>query len=145
MGHRVKPTFWRLILSTPSAVTWTCEWHDWLSPSSSSLPSFLQSASSPGVRVSNYLFFICGAFSLACCLLPFFQSNQELLFSSPFLSKHVMRVALYLAHWLPIWLPRLLSHWSGSRTVPWPSVLRLLASAKLQLYQTSLPRLIISI
>jgi hypothetical protein len=43
----------------------------------------------------------------------------------------------------PVWLPRLLSHWSGSRTVPWPLVLRLLAFAELQLYQTSLPRLII--
>jgi hypothetical protein len=35
--------------------------------------------------------------------LPFvlFQSNQELLFSSPFLNIHVLRVALYLAHWPP--------------------------------------------
>ncbi len=51
---------------------------------------------------------------------PFFQSNQELLLSSPFLSKHVMRVALYSAHWPPVWLPWLLSHWSGIRPVLGP-------------------------
>ncbi len=56
---------------------------------------------SPGVRVSHSFFFIRGAFSLDSCLLPFFQSNQELLFSSPFFSKHVMRAALYLAYWPP--------------------------------------------
>ncbi len=56
-----------------------------------------------------------------------------------FLSKHVMRVALSLAHCPHIWLPQLLSHWSGSQTVPVTLVLRLLASAELQLYQTSLP------
>jgi hypothetical protein len=60
------------------------------------------------------------------------------------LSKCSVRVALYSAHWPPIWLPQLLSHWSGSRTVPVTLVLRLLASAELQLYQTSLPHLIVS-
>jgi hypothetical protein len=55
-----------------------------------------------------------------------------------------MRVALYLAHCPPIWLPRLLSHWSSSQTVPLTLVLRLLASAELWLFRTSLPGLIIS-
>jgi hypothetical protein len=50
----------------------------------------------------------------------------------------------YSAHWPPVWLPQLLSHLSGSRTVPWLLVLRLLASAELLLYWTSLPPLIIS-
>jgi hypothetical protein len=58
------------------------------------------------------------------------------------LSKYVMRVALLFHPLAPVWLPWLLSHWShwsGSRTVPWHLVLRLLASAELQLYRTSLP------
>ncbi len=42
-----------------------------------------------------------------------------------------MRVALYLAHWPPAWLPLAGAHLSSSRTVPWPLVLRLLASAEL--------------
>ncbi len=80
--------------------------------------------------------------------LPFalFLSSKEELFSSPFFTKYVMRAALLfgLAPPPPILLPWLLSHLSGSRTVPWPLVLRLLASAELLLYRTSLPHLIIS-
>ncbi len=112
-------------------------------PSSSSSLSFLPSASSPGVRVSSSFFFIRCAFSLAGCFLPFFQSSKELLFSSLFLTKHVLRVAILFGPLAPIWLPRLLSHLSGSPTVPWLLVLRLLASAVLQLYRTSLPCLIV--
>ncbi len=52
-----------------------------------------------------------------------------------------MRVDIYSAHWPPVWLPRLLSHWSGSQTVPLTLVMRLLASAELLLYWTSLSRL----
>jgi hypothetical protein len=44
----------------------------------------------------------------------------------------------------PAWQPRLLPHMSVSQTVPWPLVLRLMASTKLLLYRTSLPHLIIS-
>ncbi len=44
----------------------------------------------------------------------------------------------------PVWLPRLPSQWSGSRTVPTTLVLRFLASAELWRYWTSLPGLIIS-
>jgi hypothetical protein len=64
--------------------------------------------------------------------------------SSLFLSRYSVRVALSFSPLAPIWLPRLLSHWSSSRTVPLTLGLRLLASAKLWLYRTSLPRLIIS-
>ncbi len=48
------------------------------------------------------------------------------------------------APWPPVWLPRLLFHWSSSQTVPLTLVLRLLASAELLLYWTSLPCRIIS-
>jgi hypothetical protein len=48
----------------------------------------------------------------------------------------------YSAHWPPVWLPRLLSDWSD-RKVPLTLVLRLLASAELRIYRTSLPRLIV--
>ncbi len=44
----------------------------------------------------------------------------------------------------PILQPQLLSHGSGNQTVPLTLVLRLLASAELWLYWTSLPRLIIA-
>ncbi len=76
--------------------------------------------------------------------LPFFLSSKELLLSSPFSSKYVMRVARFLAHRPPVWLPWLLSHLSDSRTDPWILVLRFLASAELLLYWTSLSCLIIS-
>jgi hypothetical protein len=48
-------------------------------------------------------------------------------FSSLSFSKYVTRVALYSAH-RP---PTAVAHLSGSWTVPWPLVLRLLASAEL--------------
>ncbi len=43
------------------------------------------------------------------------------------LSRCFIRVALYLSHWPPVWLPWLPSHWSGTRTVLVTLVLRLLA------------------
>jgi hypothetical protein len=76
--------------------------------------------------------------------LALFLSSKALLFSSPFLSKYVVRLALLFGPLAPTWLPRLLSHLSGSRTVPWPLILRLVASTEHQLYRISLPRLIIS-
>jgi hypothetical protein len=54
-----------------------------------------------------------------------------------------MRLALLFSPLAFCWLPRLLSHWRGSRTVPWTLVLRLLATAELRLYWTFLPHLII--
>ncbi len=69
----------------------------------------------------------------------------ELLSSSPpFLVDIWWELPFYLAHWPPVWLPRLLFHWSCGWTVPLTLVLKLLASAELQLYRTSLPCLIIS-
>jgi hypothetical protein len=44
----------------------------------------------------------------------------------------------YSARWPPVWLPRLLSHWSGSRVVPLTLVLRFLASTEL-LYSSTIP------
>jgi hypothetical protein len=76
--------------------------------------------------------------------LPFLV-KQRAAFQLFFFSKHVVRVALFIRHTVPpAWLLRLLSHWSGIQTVPWPLVWRLLASFELQLYRTSLPHLIIS-
>ncbi len=49
-----------------------------------------------------------------------------------------------MAHWPPVRLPQLPSHWSGSRTVALILVLSLLASTELRLYWTSLPCLISS-
>ncbi len=42
-----------------------------------------------------------------------------------------MRVVLYLALWPPRLAASAAAHWGGSQTVPWPLVLRLLASAEL--------------
>jgi hypothetical protein len=55
------------------------------------------------------------------------------------LSRYSMRVALLFGPLALRLLPRLLSHWSGSRTVPLTLVLRHLASAELQLYRTISP------
>ncbi len=106
--------------------------------SSPSSTSSLPSASIPGVLSKQFFLFICGAFSPAGCLLPFFCQAMSCFSALPFLKKH-----FYSVHWPPVWLPRQPSHWSGSQTVPWPLVLRLLANAELQLYWTSLPSLII--
>jgi hypothetical protein len=59
-------------------------------PSSLSSPSFLPSASSPGVGVSNSFFFISGAFSLVVCVSPFFSQTKSCLSALYSLSKHVM-------------------------------------------------------
>jgi hypothetical protein len=45
--------------------------------------------------------------------------------------KYVMRVALYLSQMAPRLAASAVAHLSGSRTVPWPLVLRLLAFAEL--------------
>ncbi len=45
-------------------------------PSSSSSPSFLSSASSPRVRVSNLLFFIHGIFTWWAAFCPFFSQTR---------------------------------------------------------------------
>jgi hypothetical protein len=49
-----------------------------------------------------------------------FLVKQRAAIQLSFLSKHVMRVALLFGSLAPVWLPLLLSHWSGSQTVPWP-------------------------
>ncbi len=79
----------------------------------------------PKFIVSNSFFFIHGAFSLEGCPFAFFLVKQRAAFQLCFLSKHVVRVTFPLAHWPPVWLPRQLSHRSGSRRVPWLLLLRL--------------------
>ncbi len=74
-------------------------------------PIILQQHLEIRVSVLSFLYVVLFLWRAAFC--PF-QSSKELLFSSPLLSKYVMRVALYLAHWLPRPLP----HFSGSQTVP---------------------------
>ncbi len=70
--------------------------------SSSSCLHLLPSAPSPGVKASN---FFLNPWCFSSGRLPFalFQSSLDPCFS---------------AHWPPLWLPQLLSHWSGSRTIP---------------------------
>jgi hypothetical protein len=97
----------------------------------------------PAFRVSVISFYP-WCFSLAGYLLPCFSPGKSCFSALYFLGKCVVRVALLFGPLAPGWLPRLLSHLSGSQTDPWPLVLRLLASAELLLYRTSLPHLIIS-
>ncbi len=101
----------------------------------------LPSATSPGDRVSSSLY-NSGVFSGG---LPFalIWLGLELL-SSSLLRRHSMRVALLFGPLAPVWPPGLLSHWCTSQMVSLTLVLRLVASAELWLYMTSLPRLIIS-
>ncbi len=75
------------------------------------------------IELASFLFFHKFKGFPDCCFCPLLVS----------LSKFIKRVVLYLALWLPVWLPRLLpTGWQpdGNRTVPWPLVLRLLASAE---------------
>ncbi len=62
-------------------------------PSSLSLPSFLPSASSPGVRVSNSFFLSVVSFIWRTAFCPF-SVKLRAAFSSPFLSKHVVSETL---------------------------------------------------
>jgi hypothetical protein len=86
MGLLFKPTFWRLTLSTPKR----CHMDLWLA----SLVlthhhchrlHLLPSASSPGVRVSTFLFFYPWCYLSGGPPFTLFQSSLELLFSSPLL------------------------------------------------------------
>jgi hypothetical protein len=129
LGRLFKPSFWRL---TPSTLK-RCHmdlWSAWLILTHHHHhqlhPSLLYQH--PEFRVSVLSFFICGAFLWQAALCRFL-SSKELLSSSSFWVSMPWEQPFYSAHWPPVWLPRLLSHWSGSRTVPWPLVLRLLASA----------------
>jgi hypothetical protein len=114
------------VISTPGS-------HWSTSPSSSPLPS-----ATTEFRISILSFYL-WCFSLAGCL--FSSQAKSCISTLPFLSKFVLKVALLFG---PVWLPWLLPHMSGSQTVPWPLVLRLLVSAELLFYLTSLLRLIIS-
>ncbi len=84
-------------------------------------------------RVSDLSFFIHGAFSPVGCLLPFFCQAKSCFPALPFCKK-VMRVALLFG---PLALRLTASNTVSlekCRTVPWPLVMRLLASTELQLY-----------
>ncbi len=143
MGRLFKVAFWHLPSVPQNAVTWTCDWLNWFSPHHHLHQLHqLPSAMLPRVGVSSS-FFLVIFFSGR---LPFVlvRLELELLSSSLFLSRYSMKVAFYSAHWHPIWLPRLLSHWSSVWTVPLTLVLRILASAELRLYRTGLPCLIVS-
>jgi hypothetical protein len=97
----------------------------------------------PELRVS-VLSFISGAFSLAGCLFPFCIQAKSCFSALLFFSKYVVRVAPLSGPLAPRLAASTAAHLSSSRKVPWPLVLRLLASAELLLYRTSLPHLIIS-
>ncbi len=67
-------------------------WHSLTSTSSS--PS---ATTTPELRVSIFLYPWC--FSLVGCLLPICASAKSCFLTLLIFSKHVVRVALYLAHW----------------------------------------------
>ncbi len=141
--HWVAYLNWLLALNpqySETLVTLTCDGS--LSSSSSS------TSTSPICNVtqnkSEYLFLTSGIFSGGLHFALYSVRLRGLVVQLYLLSRYSLRVALYTAHWPPVWLPRLLSHWSGGRTVPLTLVLRLLASAELRLYHTSFPCLIVS-
>jgi hypothetical protein len=118
LGCLFKPAFWGLTLRHRKAVTWTCDQHTWfffIYIAIITTPSFCNNT-----RSLEWAFFLFYPWCFFSGELPIalFQSSKELLFSSPFLNKNVVRVALYSAHWPPVWLPRLLSHLSSSRDSP---------------------------
>ncbi len=121
-----------------NVLTWTCDWLDWFSIIiifTDLINSLLQRY--PEIEWVPVVFFS-GRLPSALVWL-----GWELLSSSLSLWRYFVRVALYSAHWPTVWLPRLLSHWNCSQTVPLTLVLRIFASAELRLYRTSLPCLII--
>ncbi len=99
-------------------------------------PSLLQQHPEFTVSVLSFLSAVLFLWRADFC--PF-SVKQRAAFQLSLLSKYVVRIAHFFGPLTPIWLPQLLSHLSGGRTVPWPLDLRLLASAELLLYQTSLP------
>ncbi len=138
-----KLAFWRLTLSTPKRCHMDlCLAQLFLTHHHHHRLQLLPFATLPGVRVSSsflpVVFFSGGAAFCPCLVRPRVVVQLSLL------SRYSVRAAFNSAHWPPIWLSRLLSHWSGSRTVPLTQVLRLLTSAELRLYRTSLPRMIVS-
>jgi hypothetical protein len=144
MGHLFKHTFWRLTLSTRKRCHMNL-WSAWLVLTHhhhhhlhfSHLHRHLELEKA----IFSFLYVVLFNWRAVFCL---FSVKPRAASQLSFLSKHVVRVAIYLVHWPSLWLPRLLSHWCGSWTVSWPLRLRLFASAELQLYRTSLPHQIIS-
>jgi hypothetical protein len=84
-----------------NAVTWTCDQYAWFSFIYITIVITPLFCNNTWVKSKLSFFFIHGAFSLAGCLLTFFQSSKELLFSSPFLSKYVVREALLIGPLAP--------------------------------------------
>ncbi len=70
------------------------------------------------------LFF--GGLPLALLVLQFRAALSSVSFS-----KHVVRVVLLFGPLAPNLAASAVAHWDGSRTVPWPLVLRLFASTEL--------------
>jgi hypothetical protein len=83
----------------------------------------------PELRVSVFLYPCC--FSLAGCLLLFLIQAKRCILAPLFFSKSVVRVALLFGPLAPHPAASVAAHLSSSRTVPWPLVLRLLASSVL--------------
>ncbi len=71
------------------------------------------------------------------------QSNKELPFSSPFFDYLCRESSPFIQSTGPRLAALTTSQMSGIRTVPWPLLLRLLASPELLLFRISLPHLII--
>jgi hypothetical protein len=127
------------LLSVPwNAVTWTCDWLNWFSLIII-FPDFIIFPLQCYLELEWVAFSYQWYFSLAGCLLALVWLGLELLSSSLFLSRDSMRVALIFSPLALRWLPRLLSHWSSSWTVPLTPVLRISASAEQWLYWTRLP------
>ncbi len=130
-GHLFKLAFWRLTLSTPKRCV--------LVNGSTGSHSSLFSLTSTSPICKHHTEKEWAAFSYPWCFfsggLPFaFYSVRLKAVVQLFrLNRCFMRVALSSAHCPPVWLPQLLSYWSGSRTVPLTLALRLLASAELEL------------
>ncbi len=103
----------------------------------------LPSSPSPRERVSSSFLLAVVFFWRADFCPTVVWLGLELLPSSP-LEWITCESSPLTQHSSPLSRPRLLSPWSCSLTVPLTLVLRLLASAELRLYRTSLPRLIIS-
>ncbi len=102
LSRLFKPTFWRISLSTLKG----CHMDLWLARLVLTHhhlhrlhPSILDQQ--PESTVSNPFFFYPWYFLSGRLPFALFQSTKELLFSSPLLSKHVMRVALLFGPLVP--------------------------------------------
>jgi hypothetical protein len=143
MGRLFKLAFWCLTLNTTKG----CHMDLWFARLVLTHHYFwlqhLPSASFTRSKSKQLIPFNCRVFSSGGLPFDLYSVRLRAVVQLSLLSRCFMRLALLFGLLASVWLPHLSSHWSGSGTVPLTLGLRFLTCAKLWLYRTSLPRLIV--